>query len=164
MAQDAPKRRFLSIIFLVSCILKSFLMLVVCPEIDWPNWGGGGGALIFTQHLRHCTGGRSSVKVVKSVLVSFFELDFHWKSGMTSLYDFKSHLYWNIEPFGESSLSYLKASWLKCFRGPRNSGYLKFQQDNTQQNYISKWVLIKLTGLCIWAYCSLWFGNHHHYK
>ena len=29
MAQDAPKRRFLSLIFLVSCISKSFLMRVI---------------------------------------------------------------------------------------------------------------------------------------
>ena len=29
MAQDAPKRRFLSLIFLVSCISKSFLIIIV---------------------------------------------------------------------------------------------------------------------------------------
>ena len=29
MAQDAPKRRFLSLIFLVSCISKSFLIRII---------------------------------------------------------------------------------------------------------------------------------------
>ena len=29
MAQDAPKRRFLSLIFLVSCISKSLLLIII---------------------------------------------------------------------------------------------------------------------------------------
>ena len=35
MAQDAPKRWFLSLTFLVSCISKSFLIRVVVKE--WKN-------------------------------------------------------------------------------------------------------------------------------
>ena len=38
MGQDAPKRRFLSLIFLVSCISKSFLIyLLTFSKQDFPN-------------------------------------------------------------------------------------------------------------------------------
>ena len=34
MAQDAPKRRFVSLIFLVSCIAKSFLINIAQDKLD----------------------------------------------------------------------------------------------------------------------------------
>ena len=34
MAQDAPKRRFVSLIFLVSCISKSFLINIAQDKLD----------------------------------------------------------------------------------------------------------------------------------